>query len=107
MQVVTNKKGQSRVKRLSKKFTQTTPTTLPIKNPLAYARFLIRGRKALAARKGSGIPLLMGGATFFRSRVKAAPPHDFMAGAKSAAQSAANMATCEMQLNLQKLLPDD
>jgi hypothetical protein len=111
VQIVVNKKGAARRKRLSAKGTQAaaakaaqenTKTTL--KNPVAYARFLRRGRKAIVARGQRGAILLAKeGGTFFRHGVKAAPPHDFMRSAQMATQSAAAMATCEMQLNLQKL----
>ena len=104
VQVVTSKKGKQRLKRLSKKFTNTTPTTLRIKNPLAYAWFVMHGRKAAAARGKGSLPIMASGGTFFRHSVHAAPAHDFMATAQGSADSAANMATEEMNQNLAKLL---
>lgn len=108
VQVVTNKSGKSRLKRLSKKFTNTTPTTLAIKNPVAYARFVIKGRKAVVARGQRGAIMLIGaGGTFFRHGVKAAPPKDFMAPAVASKDQAAGIATEEINRGLQTLLPGD
>lgn len=102
------KKGKSRLKRLSKKFTNTTPTTLAIKNPVAYARFVIKGRKAVVARGQRGAIMLIGaGGTFFRHGVKAAPPKDFMAPAVASKDQAAGIATDEINRGLQTLLPGD
>ena len=107
VQIVSTQRGAKR-KRLSKKFTMSTPTTMLLKNPVAYARFLRSGRKAIVASgQRGGILLFKKGGVFFRHGVKAAPPKDFMRNAEVAADSAANMATCEMQLDLQKLLPGD
>lgn len=101
VQVVTNKSGKSRLKRMSKKFTNTTPTTLRIKNPVAYARFVQKGRHAIFKPKSAkAFPLMIGGGTFFARRVKAAPAKDFMAGAEGQSDQAASIATAEMQTNL-------
>jgi hypothetical protein len=105
VQVVTSKSGKSRLKRMSKKFTNTTPTTLRIKNPVAYARFVQRGRHAIFKPKSAkAFPLMIGGGTFFARRVKAAPAKDFMASAEHQSNQAATIATEEMNSNLQTLL---
>ncbi len=105
VQVVTNKSGKSRLKRLSKKFTNTTPTTLRIKNPVAYARFVQKGRHAIFRPKSSkAFPLMIGGGTFFARRVKEAAPRDFMASAEGQSNQAATIATEEMNTNLATLL---
>lgn len=105
VQVVTSKKGKSRLKRLSKKFTNTTPTTLRIKNPVAYARFVQKGRHAIFKPKSAkAFPLMIGGGTFFARRVKAAPAKDFMASAENQSNQAATIATEEMNTNLATLL---
>ena len=106
VQIVATQRGTKR-KRMSKKFTMTTPTTLLIKNPVAYSRYLRSGRKAIVASgQRGGILLFNKGGTFFRHGVKAAAPKDFMRNAEVSAESAGNMATCDMQLNLQRLLPE-
>ena len=105
VQPVTNKSGKTRLKRMSKKFTNTTPTTLRIKNPVAYARFVQKGRHAIFRPKtAKAFPMLIGGGTFFSRRVKEAPPKDFMAPAEGQANQAATIATEEMQSNLATLL---
>ncbi len=102
------KQGKSRLKRLSKKFTNTTPTTLQIKNPVAYARFVIKGRKPVVARGQRGAIMLIGaGGTFFRHGVKAALPNDFMDPAVASKDQAAGIATDEINRGLQTLLPGD
>jgi hypothetical protein len=106
VQVVTNPKGVSRLKRLSKKATLTTPTSAPIKNPAVYARFLKHGRKAISARGQRGAIMLLqaGGGTFFRHGVRAAPPRDFMRPAENQTGRAQEIATEEINTRLQELL---
>jgi len=112
VEVVANKKGKQRLKRLSEKGSEAALANSigakpVLRNPLKYARLLMRGRKALVRPKDAGpIPVLVGGKLLFRRRVKEAPAHDFMKTARLASDSAANMAQCEMALNLQKLLPE-
>lgn len=75
---------------MSKKFTMTTPTTLLIKNPVAYSRYLRSGRKAIVASgQRGGILLFNKGGTFFRHGVKAAAPKDFMRNAEVSAKAPA------------------
>ena len=84
VQVVANKKGKQRLKRLSKKFTQSTPTTLTIKNPVAYAEFLRKGRHAIfRPASAKAFPMLAGGKFLFRRRIKEAAPRDFMRSAET------------------------
>ena len=114
VQVQFDKKGSPKTKRLSKKATLAAAgaslagkSLTVIKNPVAYARFLRKGRQAVVAGGQRGaIMLAKQGGTFFRHGVKAAAPRDFMANAEQQTQSAANMAQCDMQLNLQKILPE-
>ncbi len=86
-------------KHTSKKFTLAHPD-LAVANPVEYGYFLTRGRKALRPVNGKALATAAG--RFF-ARAKAAPPKNFMASAEAARDSAANIATCAMQLNLQKL----
>jgi hypothetical protein len=104
---IQNKRGATRLKRMSKKFTQTTPTTLQIKNPVAYARFVMKGRHAIFRPKtAKAFPMLISGGTFFSRRVKEAAPRDFMAPAEGQVDQAAGIATQEMNAKLATLLKD-
>ncbi len=75
------------------------------KNPAAYAQYLRHGRHAIfRPKKARAFPITAkGGATFFRLRVGAAAPRDFMAPAAAAADQAAARATEEMNARLQTL----
>ena len=115
VQLTFDKKGTPKTKRLSKKGTLEAAESLMagaqhtvIKNPVAYARYLRHGRKAVVARGQRGAILLAKqGGTFFRHGVKAAPAKDFMRDAETMTESANNMAQCDIRLNVQKLLPGD
>ena len=104
--------GAVRLKRENAKFTASHPSFRKA-DPVKYAHILIKGRQAevagQSARGTTGKKALMDAFTgkFFGHRVKAAAPKNFMASAEAATDSAANMAECEMKLNLQKLLPGD
>jgi len=77
------------------------------KNPVAYAQYLRGGRRAIFRPASSkAFPMVSGGATFFRRRVKEAPAKNFMAAAESAAAPVALRASDEMKIAYQNLLPE-
>jgi hypothetical protein len=103
---VQSKSGSVKFKRLSKKATENTQAG-HLQNPVAYAKYLIAGRKAIVAgQRGSGKKALMSfTGQFFGHSVKEAAPRDFMATAESAADEAAKIATDEMTTRLENTLP--
>jgi len=78
-----------------------------LKNPLAYAQYLRSGRHAIFRPKtAAAFPIAAGGKTFFRRRVGAAAPRDFMAAAVAQSQAAGELATREINAGIAKLLPN-
>jgi hypothetical protein len=104
--------GGVKLHRTSKKFSEEHANMSTFANPIKYAAFLITGHKGAVAGKGKGgkskAKALFDSFTgrFFGHSTKPAAPRDFMAMARSAAPSAANMATAEMQIEIAKLAPD-
>lgn len=106
--VITSKvqaSGAVKLKRQSKKFTADNPTMRKA-DPVKYAGLVIKGHKGAVAGisrgQQTGKKSLMDSCTgkFFGRSTADARPKDFMASANAGAESAANMATMEMNLKL-------
>jgi hypothetical protein len=98
-------KGKIRLKRLSKAASALAPKST-LQNPVAYARYLMRGRKAMIAGPGQKAMLIRANGFFgFRRGVKASPARDFMKGAEAQGDQAAAKAAEEMNTRIENLLP--
>jgi hypothetical protein len=94
-----------KLRRTSKKFTESHANLSTFANPVKYAHFLVTGRKASVAAPGKALRDSFSG-RFFGHSVKEAQPRNFMAAAANNAQSAANMAACTMQIALNQMVSE-